>query len=242
MNNTLYFNSETNKLMYGDCASGKLKEILVGVTIEKDTFRLTNDGYLQVKVGDEYTALGNGDTAVSLKGSNGLTIKNTITPSELFMQPTIAKLNDAYLVSQDAELGQYPEGAKRGDLYICTQESKTVTNGNTSTMSDPVFEIKGNILGPQGEPGKNAELPFTDEDLQILQTLIDEAKLPQPQTDTISIEELETLIETQNQTITSLQTLLDQAITRIQTLENDTEWLKSLDQDGLVSSWGKTET
>ncbi len=80
------------------------------------------------------------------RGIPGLTIKGSWTPSEVFSSPLIGNINDGYIIDRDATLSEFPKNAKRGDLWICTQNSDML-NGKTA-----VYEFSGtNLCGPAGE-------------------------------------------------------------------------------------------
>ena len=75
---------------------------------------------------------------------NGLTIKGTIEPSKLGLCfPLNSKINDAYVVSRDALSGEFPENAKKGDLWGCVKASEIVYDGEKCTNTNPVFNFSG---------------------------------------------------------------------------------------------------
>jgi hypothetical protein len=95
------------------------------------------------------------------EGLPGLRIKGEIVPSsseEFFIKanggPIIyAEYNDGYIIQRDAVEGEYPNGAKRGDLWVCTipdtKEWHEVSNFWEHVY--PVFEFSGaNLCGPAG--------------------------------------------------------------------------------------------
>lgn len=80
------------------------------------------------------------------RGIPGLTIKGSWTPSTFFSQPFFGDINDGYIINRNATLSELPQGAKKGDLWICTQNSD-LSNGKIA-----VYEFSGvNLCGPAGE-------------------------------------------------------------------------------------------
>lgn len=64
---TLYYDSNKQQLTIGDCASGDLQPVIVQPTLASDTFRISEDGYLYIKIDGEYSKL----DAPSLIGPSG---------------------------------------------------------------------------------------------------------------------------------------------------------------------------
>lgn len=58
MSKTLYYDSNTHQLVIGDCASNELDPITVEPTLSADTFKLSEDGKLQIKINREYVFVG----------------------------------------------------------------------------------------------------------------------------------------------------------------------------------------
>ncbi len=87
---------------------------------------------------------------------NGLTIKGPLEPANIIYTrfPLNSKINDAYIVSRDALSGEYPENAKKGDLWICVKESEQICDDEKCFNTYPVFEFNGvNLCGPAGKDG-----------------------------------------------------------------------------------------
>lgn len=80
------------------------------------------------------------------KGIPGLTIKGSWTPAMMFSTPILGEINDGYIIDRDATLNELPQGAKKGDLWVCTQNSDII-NGKQA-----VYEFTNvNLCGPAGE-------------------------------------------------------------------------------------------
>ena len=58
MNKTLYYDSNTHQLVIGDCSSNELKAITIEPTLSADTFKLSEDGKLQIKINGKYVFIG----------------------------------------------------------------------------------------------------------------------------------------------------------------------------------------
>lgn len=58
MSKTLYYDSNTHQLVIGDCASNELDPVTVEPTLSADTFKLSEDGKLQIKINGEYVLVG----------------------------------------------------------------------------------------------------------------------------------------------------------------------------------------
>lgn len=58
MNKTLYYDSNTHQLVIGDCSSNELEPITVEPTLSADTFKISEDGKLQIKINGEYVFVG----------------------------------------------------------------------------------------------------------------------------------------------------------------------------------------
>lgn len=74
MSKTLYYNSNTHQLVIGDCASNELDTITVEPTLSADTFKISEDGKLQIKINGEYVFVGDKSLvgpAPQLKIDNG---------------------------------------------------------------------------------------------------------------------------------------------------------------------------
>lgn len=74
MSKTLYYDSNTHQLVIGDCASNELNTITVEPTLSADTFKLSEDGKLQIKINEEYVFVGDKSLvgpAPQLKIDNG---------------------------------------------------------------------------------------------------------------------------------------------------------------------------
>lgn len=91
---------------------------------------------------------------------NGLTIKGTMEPSKLVLCfPQNSKINDAYVVSRDALSGEFPENAKKGDLWVCVKASEVVCDGEKCVNTEPVFNFSGvNLCGPAGKDGTSVTI------------------------------------------------------------------------------------
>lgn len=74
MSKTLYYDPSTYQLVIGDCASNELTPITVEPTLSADTFKLSEDGKLQIKINGEYVLVGDKSLvgpAPQLKIQNG---------------------------------------------------------------------------------------------------------------------------------------------------------------------------
>lgn len=74
MSKTLYYNSNTHQLVIGDCSSNELAPITVEPTLSADTFKISEDGKLQIKINGEYVFVGDKSLvgpAPQLKIENG---------------------------------------------------------------------------------------------------------------------------------------------------------------------------
>jgi hypothetical protein len=93
--------------------------------------------------------------ATGATGTNGLTIKGNLEPAAvMFSFPLISKINDAYVISRDALLGEFPENAKKGDLWICVKGSETICDEDKCFTTQPEFNFSGvNLCGPTGDKG-----------------------------------------------------------------------------------------
>lgn len=58
MSKTLYYDSNTHQLVIGDCSSNELDPITIEPTLSADTFKLSEDGKLQIKINGEYVFVG----------------------------------------------------------------------------------------------------------------------------------------------------------------------------------------
>lgn len=171
------YNNLTKKLFYSD--GEKIYQVAEGI-IDRDSLKGDPGEPGATGLGLEYdwngTQLGvrkEGDVdfeytdLIGPTGVNGLTIKGTIEPSIFINQfPISSKINDAYIVSRDALSGEYPENAKKGDLWICVKESEIVYDGELSTVKEPVFNFSEvNLCGPTGSTGEmgNSILFYEDE-------------------------------------------------------------------------------
>ena len=55
MSKTLYYDLNKHQLTIGDCASGDLLPVIVEPTLASDTFKISEEGRLEVKIGDGYS-------------------------------------------------------------------------------------------------------------------------------------------------------------------------------------------
>lgn len=58
MSKTLYYDSNTHQLVIGDCSSNELDPITIEPALSADTFKLSEDGKLQIKINGEYVFVG----------------------------------------------------------------------------------------------------------------------------------------------------------------------------------------
>ena len=58
MSKTLYYDSNTHQLVIGDCSSNELDPITVEPTLSSDTFKVSEDGKLQIKINGNYVFVG----------------------------------------------------------------------------------------------------------------------------------------------------------------------------------------
>jgi hypothetical protein len=86
-------------------------------------------------------------------GVQGLTILGEKEPDPVFMWPNKAKTNDAYVISRDATEFEKPEGAKKGDVYVCISPYQLINNGEIIFQKPAEFIRVYNTLGPTGPTG-----------------------------------------------------------------------------------------
>lgn len=72
MNKTLYYDSNTHQLVIGDCSSNELEPITVEPTLSADTFKISEDGKLQIKINGEYVFVGD-RSLIGKEGKEGIT-------------------------------------------------------------------------------------------------------------------------------------------------------------------------
>lgn len=72
MNKTLYYDLNTHQLVIGDCSSNELEPITVEPTLSADTFKISEDGKLQIKINGEYVFVGD-RSLIGEKGNEGIT-------------------------------------------------------------------------------------------------------------------------------------------------------------------------
>lgn len=72
MNKTLYYDSNTHQLVIGDCSSNELEPITVEPTLSADTFKISEDGKLQIKINGEYVFVGD-RSLIGEEGKEGIT-------------------------------------------------------------------------------------------------------------------------------------------------------------------------
>lgn len=72
MSKTLYYDSNTHQLVIGDCSSNELEPITVEPTLSADTFKISEDGKLQIKINGEYVFVSD-RSLIGEEGKEGIT-------------------------------------------------------------------------------------------------------------------------------------------------------------------------
>lgn len=264
MNKTLYYDPTKYQLSIGDCASGDLLPVRIEPTLASDSFKISEAGHLQIKIGSDYLDLV-GPPLIGPSGKDaekGITIKGTFEPCFSLSFPT-NEVNDAYIITRDAEtMGynpEFPSGAKKGDLYVCSDAGAVLGTRYTKVCNlagpSPQIEIRNsenegmevrhlyvNDIELTDEDGKGVGL-LTDDDVIALHALIQTTYEPATASLDDPLADLSEVVQQQAQQIEELQASLTEANARLTALEADTAWLKELNKEEMLQYWGvKTTT
>lgn len=84
MSKTLYYDSNTHRLVIGDCSSSELEPITVEPTLSGDTFQISTDGKLQIKINGEYVFVSD-RSLIGEEGKEGITPRLKVEAGCLFV-------------------------------------------------------------------------------------------------------------------------------------------------------------
>lgn len=160
MNKTLYYDSNTHQLVIGDCSSNELEAITIEPTLSADTFKLSEDGKLQIKINREYVFIGDkslvGPTP-QLKIENGCLYvsyddENWTLLGQIVSDDVAAEFASQVYVRTLPQEHQYPELHTTNDTIIGAINELAALHDMTGTFShtyyhggDFVFYKKLNI-------------------------------------------------------------------------------------------------
>lgn len=138
MAQTLYYNKSTKQLMLGNCIDGNTECVYVAPTVDVDSFCITHDGYLAIKVGDKYEELHDesGNTAPMLIGPKGDGI-DSISKTAGTGQPGTTDVYSVY--SNGSVIGTF-------DVYNGAAGPKGSSFIATQNLVDQDFEVNGQIV------------------------------------------------------------------------------------------------
>lgn len=84
MSKTLYYDSNTHRLVIGNCSSSELEPITVEPTLSGDTFQISTDGKLQIKINGEYVFVSD-RSLIGEEGKEGITPRLKVEAGCLFV-------------------------------------------------------------------------------------------------------------------------------------------------------------
>lgn len=159
MSKTLYYDSNTHQLVIGDCASNELYPVTVEPTLSADTFKISEDGKLQIKINGEYVFVGDKSLvgpAPQLKIMNGCLYvydgENWTPLGQIVSNDVTAEFASQVYVRTLPQKHQYPELHTTNDTIIGAINELAALHDMTGTFSytytsggDAVFYKKLNI-------------------------------------------------------------------------------------------------
>ena len=145
MSKTLYYDSNTHQLVIGDCASNELDTITVEPTLSADTFKISEDGKLQIKINGEYVFVGDKSLvgpAPQLKIENGCLFalydngENWTPLGYIVSDDVIAEFASQVYVRTLPQEHQYPELHTVSDTIIGAINELAALHDMTGTFSN----------------------------------------------------------------------------------------------------------
>lgn len=167
MSKTLYYDSNTHRLVIGDCSSSELEPITVEPTLSGDTFQISADGKLQIKINGEYVFVSD-RSLIGEEGKEGITPrlkveagcllvsydngKNWESLNQIVSDDVAAEFASQVYVRTLPQKHQYPELHTTNDTIIGAINELSALHDMTGTFrhtysegSHPVFYKQLNI-------------------------------------------------------------------------------------------------
>lgn len=167
MSKTLYYDSNTHQLVIGDCASNELEPITVEPTLSANTFKISEDGKLQIKINGEYVFVSD-HSLIGEEGKEGITPRLKVevgcllvsydngenwTPlGQIVSDDVVAEFASQVYVRTLPQKHQYPELHTTNDTIIGAINELASLHDMTGTFShtyndggEAVFYKKLNI-------------------------------------------------------------------------------------------------
>lgn len=144
MSKTLYYDSNTHQLVIGDCSSNELDPITIEPTLSADTFKISEDGKLQIKINGEYVFVGDKSLvgpAPQLKIMNGCLYAlydngEDWTPlGQIVSDDVAAEFASQVYVRTLPQKHQYPELHTTNDTIIGALNELAALHDMTGTFS-----------------------------------------------------------------------------------------------------------
>lgn len=166
MSKTLYYDSKKHQLTIGDCASGDLQPVIVEPTLSSDTFRISEDGHLYIKIDDEYVKL----DAPSLigpsgeKGEKGTSPQIEIRTLDYNSQPVrYLYVNDTQLADENGDLIGLLTDDYILDLYSLIQAAKEPA---TTSLDGPLADLS-EVVQQQAQQIEELQASLTEANARL---------------------------------------------------------------------------
>ena len=169
MNKTLYYDSNKHQLTIGDCASGDLQPVIVEPTLASDTFKISEEGRLEVKIGDGYSQL-SGPSLIGPSGEKGEKGEKGDSPQIEIRSLDYDGQMVRYLYVNDVQLADEagdPIGLLTDDYILDLYDFiKTAQEPATTSLDDPLADLS-EVVQQQAQQIEELQASLTEANARL---------------------------------------------------------------------------